>query len=155
MTPMRRLPALGSYAAVTLGANLIWETAQLPLYTIWRTGGPSEIAFAVLHCTGGDLVIAVSALFLALSIAGHRDWPSMSFPRVAMLTVAFGVGYTIYSEWLNVSVRASWAYSDLMPVVPGLGVGLSPLMQWILIPSVALWTARRCMSDRGGFRRGG
>ena len=33
-------------AAVAFG-NFAWELAQMPLYTLWRTGSPGEIAFAV------------------------------------------------------------------------------------------------------------
>jgi hypothetical protein len=62
---------------------------------------------------------------------------------VALLMIAIGLAYTIFSEWLNITVRQSWAYSDLMPVIPGLGLGLSPAMQWGLIPIAALWLARR------------
>ena len=61
------------------------------------------------------------------------------YPRVSSL--AFGVGYTIYSEWLNISVRGSWTYSDLMPVVPVIGTGLAPLLQWFVVPTLALWIA--------------
>jgi hypothetical protein len=64
---------------------------------------------------------------------------------VAALTIVLGVSYTIFSEWLNIVMRAAWAYSDLMPVVSlfGFEVGLSPLVQWIVVPSVAFWWARR------------
>jgi len=51
--------------------------------------------------------------------------------------------YTIFSEWLNIVVRASWAYSPLMPVVHLINIGLSPLLQWIVIPAAALYAARR------------
>ena len=62
-----------------------------------------------------------------------------------MLTVLFGLAYTIFSEWLNVVVRASWGYSDWMPIVPifGLRIGLSPLMQWLVVPAAALALASR------------
>jgi hypothetical protein len=46
-------------------------------------------------------------------------------------------------EWLNIVVRASWAYSDRMPVVPVIGTGLSPLLQWVVVPTVAAEAARR------------
>ncbi len=35
------------------------------------------------------------------------------------------------SEWLNVLVSQTWACSDLMPVVPVIGIGLSPLLQGV------------------------
>ena len=49
----------------------------------------------------------------------------------------------MFSEWLNTEIRGSWAYSELMPVVPVLDAGLSPLAQWIVIPIAAFWWARR------------
>src|SRR3546814_6655752 len=56
--------------------NLAWEFVQLPLYTIWYEGSLWEILFAVLHCTGGDLLIASAALLGALMIAGDGRWRS-------------------------------------------------------------------------------
>lgn len=53
------------------------------------------------------------------------------------------VGYTIFSEWLNIVVRKSWQYSELMPVVPFIDTDLSPLLQWIIIPNLGLWWARQ------------
>jgi hypothetical protein len=137
------LRGLRRYLSVTAVGNVLWETAQLPLYTIWEDGTTREKMMAVLHCTGGDLLISLSALTLALIIAGRPGWPGQAFRGVAILTIAFGLAYTIFSEWLNITVRQSWAYSDLMPVIPGLGLGLSPAMQWVLIPIAALWLARR------------
>ena len=60
-----------------------------------------------------------------------------------MLAVAFGIAYTIYSEWLNTTVRQSWAHSPLMPVLPLIGTGLSPILQWLVVPSLALTLATR------------
>ena len=143
--------ALGRYLAVIALGNLVWEFLHMPLYTIWWSGTWGEIVFAALHCTGGDILIALSSLTLALLFAGNGAWPRERFRAVAVLTVALGVAYTIFSEWLNIVVRAAWAYAELMPVIPlfGLEVGLSPLLQWIVIPLAALWWARRAATNRG------
>jgi hypothetical protein len=69
------LGSLRGYLAATAGAGLVWEAAHLPLYTLWTSGTPAERAFAVLHCTAGDILIATSALVLALVLAGTRAWP--------------------------------------------------------------------------------
>ena len=76
---------------------------------------------------------------------GNPAWPIRSFGRVVLATVLLGVGYTIFSEWLNIVVRKSWAYSSLMPVVSlfGLNIGVSPLLQWMAVPALALYAARR------------
>jgi hypothetical protein len=136
LTVMRR------YFAVMAVGNLVWEFAHMPLYTLWETGTPGEIAFAGLHCTGGDILIALAAFTVALFLFGTQRWPQQGYRRVAAATVTIGVGYTLFSEWLNSVVREAWAYSDLMPVVPVLDAGLSPLAQWIVIPSLAFWWAR-------------
>jgi len=135
------------YIPFVLAANLAWEAAQLPLYTIGRDGTPGEQAFAVLHCTGGDALIATAALLLALMAAANGRWPSHPpvYWRVAGITVGLGVLYTIFSEWLNIVIRQNWAYSDLMPVVPVIDTGLSPLLQWIAVPLAGFWFARRTL----------
>jgi hypothetical protein len=137
----RWLRALRRYFAVIVPANLVWEFAHLPLYTIWETGTLFELAFAALHCTGGDILIALSTLVLALFLVGDDRWPASGFARVAALTIVFGLAYTLFSEWLNIEVRGAWAYRDLMPVVPILDAGLSPLLQWMAIPLAAFWWA--------------
>ena len=131
------------YLVVAAGANLLWETAQVPLYTIWRTGSPREIAFAVVHCTAGDALIAAASLLLALFLVGGAAWPRTRGLPVITAAVILGVAYTGFSEWLNVSVRGSWTYAAMMPVVPPLGTGLSPLLQWIVIPPLAYIVASR------------
>ena len=135
------LRGLRRYLIVTAVASLFWETAHLPLYTIWTAGTPRENAIAVLHCTGGDILIALSAWAFAVLLAGRPGWPAETAWRVAVLTVAGGLAYTVFSEWLNTAVRQSWAYSELMPVLPYVGTGISPMLQWLVIPSLALWAA--------------
>ena len=141
------LIALRWYLVSIAGSNLLWEFAHLPLYTIWKTGSTGETVFAAAHCTGGDILIATASLVLALLLWG-RGWPivRLAYRRVAALTVVFGLAYTIFSEWLNVVVRKTWAYSELMPIVPVVDAGLSPLLQWIVVPLAAFWWAGRRVS---------
>lgn len=137
------LAALRRYFAVSVTANFAWEVVQIPLYTLWTTGTQDEIAFAVVHCTGGDALIATATLMLAM-LAFGRGWPASNSAvrRVAAATIALGLAYTVYSEWLNVMVRKTWAYSAAMPTLPLVDTGLSPLAQWLVVPALALWYAR-------------
>ena len=128
------LRALRRYIFFVALANLIWEFAHLPLYTLWETGTVEEIAFAAIHCTGGDILIALSTVMLSLFLFGTGAWPGKRRLPVVAGTVVFGVAYTIFSEWLNIEIREAWAYSELMPVIPVLEAGLSPVLQWIIIP---------------------
>jgi hypothetical protein len=130
--------------APLLGAlNLVWEVAQLPLYTLWQDATPAFKAYAVVHCTLGDVLIGTFALAIALLVTragGPRTW---RWGAIAALTVAIGFGYTVFSEWLNTVARQSWAYAAAMPTVRigGLEVGQSPLAQWLIVPPVALLLA--------------
>ncbi len=133
--------ALRRYLGVSIAAHLAWEILQLPNYTLGSTGTHRELAFAVLHCTIGDAMIAGLSLVVALALFARTGWPAAGVPRVYAASLALGVVYTIYSEWLNTSVRGSWTYSDLMPIVPVIGTGLTPLLQWLVVPTLALWLA--------------
>jgi hypothetical protein len=136
-----------AYAAVLLASNLLWEIAQLPLYTIWSTAPPNQIVFAVIHCTAGDLLIGVAALAVALTII-RPQLPPPRLGGLAAVTIIGALAYTILSEWLNVSVRGTWAYAPAMPVLPVVGTGVSPLAQWVVTPLVALVAARRVARRR-------
>ncbi|MDO9236468.1 MAG: hypothetical protein Q7U28_10630, partial [Aquabacterium sp.] len=52
-----------------------------------------------------------------------------------------GIGYTVYSEWHNTTVTLNWAYSTAMPRI--FGIGLSPVAQWLVIPSFVFWWIHR------------
>ena len=133
---------LRRYLLVTVVGHFAWEVVQLPLYTLWQAGTPRELVVAVLHCTAGDIVIAMTSLALALAAIGSGDWPSRRCGSVLIGIVTIGVVYAVYSEYMNTAVRYAWTYSELMPIVPGLRTGVSPLLQWLVLPTVALWFAR-------------
>ena len=76
------LGALRRYFAFAAIAHLVWEFAHLPLYTIWLTGTPGELAFAAVHCTGGDILITLSTIMLSLCVFGSADWPRNRVRRV-------------------------------------------------------------------------
>jgi hypothetical protein len=139
----RRFIALG-YLPWLAGLSLLWEIAHLPLYTIWNEASAGYMAFAVAHCTVGDALIGAASLGLALIVGQEGRLKSWRWLRIAFVTSLIGMGYTAFSEWLNVEVLRSWAYSDAMPVIElaGVRLGASPLLQWAVIPPLAVYVAR-------------
>jgi len=134
---------LRRYFLFSLLGHVVWESAHVPLYTIWIEGSWGEIVFAVVHCTGGDLLIALSSLLLALFLFGKSRWPLEGTRSVLACAIVFGLSYTVFSEWLNIVVREAWEYSDIMPVIPVIDAGLTPVLQWIVVPFVAYALAAR------------
>jgi len=127
----RYLPRLALY-------SLVWEILQLPLYTLWDEPDPFKIGLSLMHCTVGDAMIGTAALVIALIVirAGNRaSWPII---RIGMWTVSVAVTYTILSERVNLAL-GNWSYSAWMPILPLIEIGLAPILQWVLVPLVALW----------------
>lgn len=136
------LIGLRVYLVASILLHAAWETLQLPLYTIYAEPWSKQL-FAVIHCTLGDAMIAGLSLLLVLALMATSDWPERGLIKTAAITVALGMGYTVYSEWLNVNMRGSWAYAPSMPTLPVLGTGLSPLLQWLAVP-LSAFAAMRC-----------
>lgn len=137
------ITSFGLYLLIIAVTNLIWETIQLPLYTLWNDGSAGEIVFAVAHCTAGDILIAFSALAIAAIVFSRGHWPHEKYWPVAGFAVLGGIVYTAYSEWVNTHVEESWTYSTLMPTISPLEIGLSPLLQWIVLPPIAFVVVKR------------
>ena len=142
----QRILFLALWAALAGGLNLVWEIAQLPLYTIYYERHLRVIAYAVAHCTLGDVLISLSSYLLAAASTRSWHWPVGHAAPGAAIAIIGGLAYTAFSEWLNVSVRGSWAYSPAMPQLFGLGV--SPLLQWLALPLIGLFIFRALVRQR-------
>jgi hypothetical protein len=129
------------YLLWSVPLHVIWEVVQLPLYTLWTSPDHTEIAYAIVHCSLGDSLIATCALLLGLLTVHLVRPPRNRFVLLSIVTILLGVGYTIFSEWRNTVVLRSWEYSDLMPQI--FGIGVSPIAQWILIPALVLAGLRK------------
>jgi hypothetical protein len=135
------------YLVTVIVGHFVWETGQLPLYTLWWSGTKGTILSALIHCTGGDAIIATAALALALAAARFVGWPLFG-KRLMAVTILLGIAYTVFSEWLNVEIRRSWAYTASMPIIPVLGTGLAPLLQWLIIPGIGFAVVSRFCPTR-------
>lgn len=135
---------LRAWVLMSLALHLAWEIAQLPFYTLWREGTPTFIAWAVVHCTAGDGLIAVGTYLAAAASARSVYWPWLAPGRGLAVLWASGLAWTAFSEWRHVFKLGSWAYADTMPTIAG--IGLVPLVQWVVVPGLALWCLRECSS---------
>ena len=127
---------------LALPLELLWEVAQFPLYTVWQEGDWSYILYGLAHCTLGDLLILLVLYWVVALLNQDRYWYRSSILVNGLLFTALGVAYTIYSETVNVRVKGTWDYTDLMPIVPVIDIGGMPFLQWLLIPPVLLWLMR-------------
>ena len=121
--------------------HFFWEVLHTYFYTL-KDFDFSTMLYGWLHCTGGDVMITLGTFWLVSLISWNRRWflrlNSANFAGFIMA----GVGYTFWSEWLNVHRFQSWSYNESMPIIPWVKVGLTPILQWFVIPSVVIVLVR-------------
>ena len=120
--------------------NYPWEFIQAPLFE-----GMAERPHwaAVKACTQaalGDSLIMLMAYWGVAAQRRGRAWIAAPGWRDVLLFSSIGVAITVVIEWLALKGGwlSSWTYSSLMPIIPGLGVGLVPVLQWVVLPPLVV-----------------
>lgn len=57
-----------------------------------------------------------------------------------MRTLVGALAFTAWSEWYNVYRAGRWSYTASMPTI--FGIGLSSLLQWLILPPVVVLAYR-------------
>lgn len=127
--------------------GLLWEWLQFRFYV--HEGGAgliwSHVSFAA---------IADGILLLLIYVAGWmrtRDDRWHAHPGAAGYATIAGTAllFTLLSEAIGVYVVRRWSYTPAMPLVPGLGIGVLPLLGAVTISLVVLWTIALTIDRRG------
>ena len=126
--------------------NYAWELTQAPLYEGAATAAYWTVVKGCARATFGDGVILLIAYWSVAAVTSDRRWlAGLDRLRLAGF-VGIGIAITIVLERLALQSTFAgwgWRYSEAMPVVPGIGVGLTPLLQWLILPLTTLWLVRR------------
>lgn len=148
-----RMPEL-TVALFSLLLHFVWEMLQVPLFSGMAGMSHWDGVIFCLSATIGDVGIALGAFWTTALVAGSRQW--LLRPRAYDVTVFILAGLiaTVALEYYHTNISLRWSYSELMPLVPPLGTGLSPLLQWIVVPMLVVWLASRHLKG-GGSRTGG
>lgn len=120
--------------AVAVIVNYMWELLQSPLYA-----GMQVNARMFGHCfiasLGDGLIVMVIYLIDWLIFRWQERIRAAGKWRLAvMLLTGLIVGAII--EWIGVYGLHRWSYNELMPMFPGLRIGLIPIMQMVILPPI-------------------
>lgn len=127
----------------SLPLKLAWEFWQVSFFADLAQGPHWR---SVLRCTQaavGDVFISLLAYWAVCVTTRTRWWVKRPTSAQVVIFIGVGLAVTVLLEILATRVFGRWSYSETMPVVPGLGVGLLPLAQWLLLPPIVLWFVRR------------
>ncbi len=98
--------------------NFIWENIHSLLYSHYMGGKITE--FILLRATLGDAVMITIFYLPFLFLPWFKD-------KYWMITI-IGLIVAISIEWAALST-GRWAYNEYMPIIPILGIGLTPTLQ--------------------------
>ena len=131
--------ALAGFAVLV---NFAWEMAQMPLFRMRNPSGWAMLRECT-QATAGDMMLTLVAYGVAALCIRRLHWLLAPRPMEWATFLGVGLAATVGLEWWNVMLRHSWAYSAAMPTVAG--IGLAPVIQWLVLPPLILWLARRHM----------
>lgn len=144
-----RLPPEVDFAVLSFFFHFAWEFLQAPLFSNMHDVSHMAGIVTCLQATLGDVFIALVAFWGAAALARSRRWFLMRRLRDIAAFLAIGIGITVGLEYVHTEITDRWTYGDRMPVLPLLGTGLAPLLQWLLVPWLSLWYLRRLQGMEG------
>ncbi|MEO7312721.1 MAG: hypothetical protein ABIX01_20220 [Chitinophagaceae bacterium] len=118
--------------------NIVWEFVQMPLYRD-AAFDAQHIAFCLLASVA-DAIMVLLLYFVFAIIYKQPFWIKyLNILRAFMLVVIGGIG-AILAEMRHLS-QGNWAYDSSMPILPFVNVGLSPLLQFMLLPVIIYYVS--------------
>jgi hypothetical protein len=128
---------LAVWLAGGFAANYAWEMWQMPLYVGMRNGWARCAAAAA-----SDVVILGFLYAVMAAAAANPLWfRQAGWSRAVALGI---VGFlTAAAIELRALAAGEWIYDSTMPLVSVVEVGVSPVLQMIIIPLVLTWLSKR------------
>ena len=135
--------------------NFPWEMLQAPLFADMRSSPHAAATMVCLQATFGDMVIMLLAYAVVAIHARDRRWMVTANGKQRVLFIAVGLSITVLIESLATRGLwvSNWTYAPTMPLLPGTGVGLMPVLQWLLLPPLTVWFTGRQLAGSTTGRR--
>lgn len=116
--------------------NFLWEISQMFLYEN-HTNGFWNFIFLHIKASLGDVVIFLLIYLLGALIFQSKKWFVKENKSKYFIASLLGLIIAIVIERYALATQR-WAYNNLMPVIPLLKVGLSPILQMIILPPITI-----------------
>lgn len=113
--------------------NTVWEILKIPLY---KEGVYSwnHILFCVL-ASFADAIMVLLMYFVFSFIYKNPLWiKKINQAKIIFLILAGGIG-AVLAETRHLSI-STWSYAKAVPLIPVLNVGLSPVLQFMILSSL-------------------
>lgn len=117
---------------ISVALNYIWELVQAPLFV-----GMDSVGALAWHCfvaSLGDGIILWIIYGLGWGAFGHWRWTYQPGFRQMAFMLSVSIVIAILIEWSALHWLKRWSYTDSMPLIPVLDVGLTPILQMLILP---------------------
>jgi len=122
--------------------HFVWEMAQAHAFT----GLPPDAFWATLACARasvGDGLLTVLVWGAGALLFWHAAWVGPTGWRGWVLLAGLSAAVAVVTEAVLVHILGRWGYRSSMPLLPGVPVGLWPVLQMVLLtPPVLGWACR-------------
>ena len=124
----------------SFGLNWVWEMIQMPAYREMAGRPWSDTLELCTIATLGDVLLTVLVYGVGALAAGDVRWGMPGKWNVYAAAALLGAAVASVVEWRALAA-GRWSYSDRMPIMPFLEVGLWPFLQLTLLVPAAVWIA--------------
>ena len=134
---------------VAAAVNFLWEVAQMPFYA-WQGSFFAAAAHCVLPSLGDGIIVLI-IYGVGWFVLRRSDWSDR--PRVLgyMLMLLSGFALAMLVEWGGVHVLNRWSYAANMPLLPGWGIGVIPILQMLILPPIIFKVTARLLKRNRQF----
>ncbi len=131
---MGRLHYLLRVFVLAVPINYIWEIAQAPLFVEME----ASIGWHCFVASLGDGLLVILIYGTGALLRRDSAWFQQPVFRDYALILLLGAALAIVVEWVALHVLQRWSYTTGMPIVPIVNIGLTPLLQMLVLPPVIL-----------------
>ena len=124
---------------IAFALNLAWEMVQMRAYAgiSWISLPSSAICSAAAI---GDSTYVLLLYWAGYILIADKAW--ISRITTIRLLLILAVGFVVAVTLERIALLASlWQYASSMPRIPGLQVGLWPVLQLMTVPLAVFWVA--------------
>lgn len=130
--------------------NYPWEMLQMPLFQAMKFTDPMSWLIC-FRASLGDGIIILSIWGFGYLVFRRITWfRILNIKTISVLLIsgaAIAIGFEIYAIGTG-----RWEYSEFMPLIPLIRVGLSPFLQLLILPWVSMILASRGFGADEGYQ---
>ncbi len=120
--------------------HIAWENTQAPLFQGYPSF-PQHLPVCFIG-TMGDVALTLSVYLIVALFKDNFGWLAASNKKdvTALAVIGFFLAVGIEQRAL---LLGRWGYKDIMPIIPYLKVGLTPVFQMTLLLPLSVYLTKR------------